>query len=123
MPIDYTLRAEGDTLLVVASGRDDSLAEVEAYGMAIIAAAVEHNCRRVLCDERGLVYALGTFDTYEAARHIAEHAPGVGRVAIVCRPQDNVAAAFWETVAVNRGLRARCFTDRDQAAVWLAADI
>lgn len=120
MPIAYTVNVEDDLLVITASGKDDDEDEVKQYGMAVILAAIEHHCRRVLCDERNLEYALDTFSTYEAATFIAEAAPKVSAVAIVCRAQDAETAAFWETVVVNRGLRARMFTDIGQARQWLA---
>jgi hypothetical protein len=119
MAISYKIRAEGVLLHVEASGNDDSLEQVKQYGLAIIDAAIAHEAKRVLCDERALEYALGTFDTFEAAKFIAAMAPKVARIAIVCKPKHIEAGDFWETVAVNRGLQVRIFTDIDEAHSWL----
>lgn len=119
MTIRYTLTGDGPLLRVKASGEDDSLEEVQSYGLAVIEAASTGGHTRILCDERELVYRLATFDTYEAARLIAGLAPTVGRTALVCNPACVEDARFWETVAVNRGLTVRVFQDPAAAEAWL----
>ena len=121
MAIRYEMQAEGDLLKVKAAGADESLKEVNAYGAAIIQAALRHSSRRILCDETQLVYKLSVTDTYESARFIAESVPHVVKVAIVCNPQSYPDGQFWETVAVNRGLSVRFFKDLTQATAWLDA--
>jgi hypothetical protein len=116
------MRAEGQLLRVKAAGRDESFEEVKDYGLAIIEAAVAHGSIRILCDESELDYALGTIDTYESAKFIADLAPKVARVAIVCQPQHAFDASFWETVAVNRGLCVRFFLDLGRAEAWLGEE-
>ncbi|MCC7492060.1 MAG: hypothetical protein IT204_06945 [Fimbriimonadaceae bacterium] len=120
MAIRHRVEVAGDLLLVTASGYDESLAEVQAYGLAVIEAALAHGCRRVLCDERQLEYRLGTVDTYQAAAFLAEQAPALGRAALVCAPECAPDAAFWETVAVNRGLQVRAFQSLTDAQAWIA---
>lgn len=119
MAIDYSFHVDGNLLRVKASGRDESLEEVMAYGLAIIETAKESGCTRVLCDELELDYALGTFDTFEAAKFIAEQVPGVARVAIVCKQEQADDAEFWETVATNRGMSVRMFHDLEEAEAWI----
>ena len=51
--------------------------------------------------------------------YLTEHAPHVGKVAIVPQPTGLEAAAFWEDVAVNRGLQVRVFRTLDAARTWL----
>jgi hypothetical protein len=119
MAIQYSFSTRGQTLLVKASGWDEDLEEVQRFGLAIIAAAVERQCQSVLSDERELEYRLNTVDTYAAAVFIAEHAPLVSQVAIVCRADMARDAGFWEDVAVNRGLRVKMFQDLPAAEAWL----
>ena len=121
MSITYSFRAEGDTLYVDTSGFDDSLDEVLAYGAAVIEQALLHRTTRVLCDERQLVYRLTTLDTFAAAEYIAKEAPHIARIALVCAPQFFADAAFWENVAVNRGLSVCAFKDLERAKAWLFA--
>ena len=119
MAIDFRTWAEGETLVAHASGFDESLAEVQAYALAIIEAAVRGRFTRVLCDERDLEYRLRTVDTFKAAEFISEHAPRVAKIALVCNPKGLGDASFWETVAVNRGVTVRVFRERSLANLWL----
>jgi hypothetical protein len=119
MAIEYSIAVEGDTLLVDAWGFDESLAQVQEYGMALIAACVGYGVTRLLCNELRLDYRLGVADTYRAAEFIAAEAPTVAWVAIVCNPTQVADARFFEDVAVNRGLTVRVFTELDAAAAWL----
>jgi hypothetical protein len=119
--IQYEIAVEDDLLVVVASGVDEDVEEVQSYGMAVIAAAVEHQVTRILCDERSLEYRLGTMDTFQAAKFVADHAPRVGRAAIVCDSRYLRDARFWEDVSRNRGLQAAMFTSLSEARAWLDA--
>ncbi len=119
MAINVIFTLDNDTLRVTASGFDEDLEGVEAYGLSVIEQCIATRCRHVLCDELGLEYRIGTYDTYEAARFIAERAPSVARIAIVTRPGQIEDARFWETVVVNRGMLARAFTSLDDAERWL----
>lgn len=119
MAITYSLEVKENLLLVKAAGRDDDVNDVIQYGQALIEAAVQAGCTRVLCDERELEYAIGTLDIYQSASMIAQTAPHIARVAIVCNPQFLKEGEFWETVAVNRGLMVRMFTEMEEARDWL----
>jgi hypothetical protein len=111
---------EEDNLLVVnASGFDESLEEVEQYGLAIVNACKAGNYTRVLCNEFELEYRLSTLDTFKSAEFIVAQAARVGRVAIVCNEKFIEDAKFWETVAVNRGLTVRVFKSTEAARKWL----
>ncbi len=119
MTIKYQSEFREKLLIVTASGRDDTLEQVIEYGCSVIALAVESGATRLLCDERGLEYTLDTVDTYKLAKTMAERAPKIIRVAIVCRPEFLVEGKFWETVAANRALLVRVDTDFDRALRWL----
>ena len=121
MAIHYTMTRQDDILMVHTSGFDESLREVEDYGSALIEACVAGSYVGLLCDERDLEYRLGTFDTYESAKFISEHAPRMARIALIPNEKYIVDAQFWETVAVNRGLAVRIFKDPIAARQWLAA--
>lgn len=121
MAIDFSATVEGDTLVVQTKGFDESLEQVLEYGLAIIRLCLKHGVTRVLCDERDLSYRLHTNDIYASAAFIAEQAPHLHRVAIVCDPQSIVDALFWETVAVNRGLKVKMFKELDAARDWLGS--
>lgn len=119
MAISYNFSVENNILVVNTSGADENLEEVQQYGMAVIEKAVEQNCKNVLCLETNLEYRLGGFDIFKSAEYIAVSAPNVARVAIVCNPRYADDLAFWETVAVNRGLMARAFQNQADALKWI----
>lgn len=119
MAINVTFKNKGDILLVTASGKDESLEDVEEYGMKVIEQGILSNCRKILCDEINLEYNLSTIDTFESAKFISENAPKVCKVALVSNPKNLPDAKFWETVTFNRGLTVKVFTDKSEAEVWL----
>ena len=122
MAIHYTIKSDGDFLVVEASGFDESLEEVQCYGLAVLNACKQGHYSYVLCNEINLEYRLGTFDTYQAAEFMAAQLPWLGRAAIVCNEKSIDDAKFWETVAVNRGLTVRVFKDVDSARKWLGRE-
>ncbi|MBP1627295.1 MAG: hypothetical protein H6Q00_1770 [Holophagaceae bacterium] len=126
MPITCRFRAEGDLLIVEASGRDDGLEDVHRYGMAILAKAASLRTTRILCDERALDYDLDISATFESARllagALAQHVPGCARAALVPSPRYLSEARFWSTVAVHRGLTIRAFAELEDARAWLAEE-
>ena len=61
------MRNDGDLLIVESTGFDESLEEVQQYGLAILSACKQGNHTKVLCNEINLEYRLGTFDTFLAA--------------------------------------------------------
>jgi hypothetical protein len=119
MAIHCTTTVDGSILRVRVVGFDESLAEVENYGLSVIEACAQGGVTRILCDERDLEYRLGTFDTYKAAEALAMHAPRVGRAAIIPNPKHLADARFWEDVVVNRGLSVKVFQDEAAALAWL----
>lgn len=121
MAINYTMHTEGDLLKVVASGFDENLEDTLGYSLAVVETAIEHRCTRVLCDERELEYRLSTMDTFELANQIAAHAPRLARVALVIGSQNLPNGAFFEDVAVNRGLTVKVFRNLEAACDWLNA--
>lgn len=122
MAIHLETNLEGDFLVAKATGRDDSLEEVQQYASAVIEAARKSGCKKVLCDETELVYTIGTVDIYDLAKFISQHAPSVARVALVINPDQIDDAKFWETAIANRGLHFRVFKDFDSAENWLKAE-
>jgi hypothetical protein len=119
MSIQYTTRVDGETLFVYASGFDESIDDVQGYGMGIISASQESGVTCVFCDETALEYRLGTIDTFQAGEFISHNVPAVAKVAIVCNPRFISDASFFEDVVVNRGLTLRVFTDSEVAMHWL----
>lgn len=106
-------------LHVKTSGTDDSLEDVKRYGLAVIEAAIAACVTKVCCDERELAYEIGALETFECAKFLAETVPSLCRVVIVCHPRDAQDGRFFETVAVNRGLRICVTSDFEAALAWI----
>ena len=120
MVITFNTRMEDGILVIESSGFDESLKEVLDYGMAVYQTAIMNKCNRILCDETKLEYRLNTLETFKSAEFISESVPSLARVALVCKPENINDASFWETVAVNRGLQVRVFTDSEKARKWVS---
>ncbi len=121
MPIATTPDTVADGLFIQAVDRDDELASVKAYGMAVIAAAAAASAAgisRDLCDESECAYAPRILGTFDSAKSIAAAAPHVARVAIVCSAKQAGDAGFWETVALNHSLLVKMFIPCDEAKRW-----
>lgn len=119
MAIKYQIENQANYLKVVASGRDDSLKEVISYSDAVMSAALEFSCKKILCDERELEYALSVSDTFELAEKVSLFASKLRKIAIVCNKDFLKDGKFYETVATNRGLFVRVTSDYDEAIAWL----
>ncbi len=119
MSIKFQSKVEDGILIVTASGRDDNVNQVIEYGRSIIQLTIEKGVMCVLCDERNLEYTIDGLDSYDSARKIAEEAPKLARVAIICRPESLKKGKLWEIVAVNHGLQVRVDTDISRARAWL----
>jgi hypothetical protein len=122
MAISYFFETKENFLRVKSIGFDEDLNEVNAYGLAVVSVAISYDSTRILCDETELEYTLGTVDTFESAKVISHAAPKIARIAIACKPCHFQDAAFWETVAVNRGLTVRVFRTLAEAEDWVMRD-
>lgn len=120
MAIQYSIEVQGTLLKVVSKGKDENLQEVLDYAHAIIGAALEFKCKKVLCDERKLQYKLSTLDTYKLAEEASVYSKHTTRIAIVCGVKYLKNGLFYETVASNRGLTVHVTADYDEAADWLS---
>lgn len=119
MAINYHFTVKHDILIVEASGEDDGLEDVMTYAKAIINEGIKHQCTKIICDERNLIYRLSTSETYELAKNTAFAAPKIARTAIITRPDFKEIIEFWETVALNRGLNIKIFFNIKEATKWL----
>lgn len=120
MAIEYSFAGSKDTLIVTASGCDENAREVQDYGMAVIAAARECGCQRVLCDERDLVYQTSALDAVQVLTALAAGAPDIERVAFISSVEGADDAFFHGIAASNRGVEAQAFVDPEMARKWIA---
>ncbi len=119
MAIQFATRVEDGVLMVAASGFDESPQEVQAYGVALVEAARAAGTDLVYCDERELDYRISIGDAFAAAKFIANLTRAARRVGLVCAPRHFQAGDFWASVASNRGLKVRVFTEPARALAWV----
>lgn len=119
MPINTTFQTQEDFLIATTSGIDDNLQEVISYNNRVLEKAIEHHCRKVLCDERGLVYSLSIAETFELGELVSKNIHYIKAIAVVVNHNQEAVAMFWENVTVNRNVRAKVFTNKEDAIHWI----
>ncbi len=88
------------------------------------AACVENEKSRLLLEMRLTGSRLGTLGIYRVVSDRSADGAKLRRIAYVEAPLDDVEAArFAETVAVNRAVNVRLFTNVSEAARWLEDDV
>lgn len=75
--------------------------------------------RRVLADARGHLGGIDILELHQIGELISREIPGGCRVAVVVSKARLAMDRHLETVAVNRGVSLRLFTDMDDADLWL----
>jgi hypothetical protein len=119
MAITCRFEYDGEILIVIASGQDESVENTLNYSKIVLDKIHELQCKKVLSDERKLKYSLSVFDTYQLAEKASDMVRGLGKVAIVCSKNDIGDGKFFETVAVNRGMRVLVTSEYQEALDWL----
>jgi len=118
MAINYNFKIENETLKVETWGIDDNLKDVERYAFSILELSVKNNCKKVFCDERKLEYSLSVIDTFELAEKASSLGKTLKKIAIVCHENYLEEGRFYETVALNRGLKVFVTSDLEHAKTW-----
>jgi hypothetical protein len=121
MTVRIESREKDGVLWLKGKGICDDLASFEAFARLVQGAALPSGLTRLLVDESEVKYALDTLGVFKSGELVAEKTPANFRVAVVYAPGEQADAKFWETVAVNRGVRVRTFEDPTAAEAWLRA--
>ncbi len=121
----HALRIElrGAYLHATVSG-DNTPQDVREYLAEVREACRAAECPRVLIEENLAGVGLGFMDVFTIAASAPQGARGaVRRIAYLDVNPDHAAERmrFAESVAVNRGVNVRVFTDRGEAERWLSA--
>ena len=106
------------------------LSEANECSVSIFEALAEHGVHRVLVDCRKLEgepttmerFVLATFAALEFSKFAESGVPRGTRFSYVGHEPLVDKRRFGETVATNRGLTVRVFTDYQQAIEWLSGD-
>jgi hypothetical protein len=119
MAISYNFQVEDKLLKVIAQGKDESLNEVEGYGIAILRQSIQNNCTHILCDERKLEYALSVKETFVLADEASRLSTDLQQIAIVCSHKNLHEGQIYEAVAKHGGLKVMVTANMNQAMEWL----
>jgi hypothetical protein len=109
---------QGDYLHVTFSGAF-SFAAAKCSIDAIVNACEEERCSSVLFDCRPMTGEMSIVDRYEIGQHGARIVPPGIKIAMLGREDQILPDKFLETVADNRGLILRVFSDENEATEWL----
>jgi hypothetical protein len=121
MAYDLKIQADGDVLKATATGTR-SFETVLALSQDILTICVEKKIKKVLIDVLALEGRLSTIDAYEiSARRFPKmrYRGVIAKCAVVDLKEFEETYRFFETVAVNRGLFFRIFSDTAEAIAWL----
>lgn len=124
MPISLRYHEDHDVLEMTFDGCLDAR-ELEASVKEALAVSRRSGTRRLLADCAGLESGPSVVDLYYLAALAATEGPEGWKDAIV-RPRNPDAArdvAFWESTALNRGIDAKVFTEREAAMQWLLGKV
>jgi hypothetical protein len=107
-----------DFLLVVYGGAFSLQAAKRAVD-GMIQACAEYDRSLALFDCNRMTGKLSIWDRFQTMVYGQKIKGRVDKLALVGRPDMLLPDRFAETVAVNRGINLKVFTDREKAVEWL----
>ncbi len=119
---EYILSEEGDYLLLLLRGNYDSRRLRQAI-KEVGKCCRQKQYRRVLADAREHVGGIDLLDLHEFGEQISHDLPRGSVVAVVVCGSRLAMDRHLETVAVNRGVSFRLFTDFEEARLWLGRPV
>ena len=119
MPVSIKVIRPKDFIKTTATGVLDFAASRQA--LLDIASQIEQPGEyEILVDTREAEMVLSVVDIVELGKALAAHASlRRSKIAILTSMSDGKQANFLETVIVNRAVRAKAFTDFEEAVTWL----
>ena len=119
----YTLELiETGTFIRLRHREGTTQAEHHESGSALLAKINALGCKRVLIDGRLSPLNLSIMEQFSFSVFLAKTLPLGTRMAVIQPVNKLEESRFPETVAVNRGLKVKIFTNEKQATQWLLAD-
>ena len=120
---DIKITLEEEFLLISASGNYSLLKANNLFKLAIDN-GLSHNKSKILIDINHITGSIPLFDRFQYAEFLSKyrtkHALGkVKRIAVVGKEPIVDKERFGETVATNRGVNVRVFTDMSEASIWI----
>jgi hypothetical protein len=86
---------------------------------ALVEACVKHECYKAILDCSHMSGEMGIFQRFQVIQHAEVTRDIALKTAILARDEQVLPDKFAETVAINRGINLRVFTDIDAAKRWL----
>lgn len=121
MSHELSVKSRGAYLHITVTG-DNTSEDVRQYLAEVHEACVNHNCAYVLIEENLQGRSLETLELFQVIAKAAQPSPAVRCVAYIdLNPEhDAKRMKFAETVASNRGMMVKVFTDMAEAEKWLS---
>lgn len=119
MPVDIKVIRTRDFIKSTAKGTLDFAASKQAL-VDIISEIKQPGEYEVLVDTREAESSLSITDIFELGNTLASQFPlRRSMIGLLAPMSETEKATFFETVARNRGVNIRAFTDFEQAITWL----
>ena len=115
----FDVRPLGEEVLCFELKGTMTLEDQRTIGEAIMDECQRRKCGRALADARQQAGDLSIIDWHELATQLQPNWPRDLYLAIVDRADRLKPDRFLETVARNRGVPVRVFSDMDEAVAWL----
>ncbi len=114
---------EEDCVVLFANGGYSLIKANHLFKLAIDKGLSQQKSK-ILIDVNSITGTIPFMDRFRFSEYLANykiaHALGkINRIAVVGQEPIVHKERFGETVAVNRGINVRVFTDKDQASIWL----
>jgi uncharacterized Fe-S cluster-containing protein len=120
MELSAELDREKNIFIVHVRGRYQRPRDGFEAQRFVIDSFAEHGCRRILLDLTKAEIKSGVISTYNTANPSPDVATELRKFSFAAvYPEITDDDRFFETVAVNRGLRVRAFDNADSAIEWL----
>ena len=119
MPVNIKVIRTKDFLRTTVTGVLNFAVSKQA--LLDIASAIERPGEyEILLDTREAQTVLSVVDIFELGEALIDHTSlRRSKIALLTPMNDATQAVFFETVTANQGVRARVFTDFEQAITWL----
>ena len=114
MPEEVTYDSETQLIRVRSWGRC-TIQDWESSKAQVLQINAEHDCNRLLVDLRVQEAAPKTMEIFQ----FVDRWPRSVRVALLVGPGTLIDQTFLETVAVNRAIPMKNFTEEREAMAWL----
>ena len=119
MPVNIKVIHTRDFIKSTATGVLDFTASKQAI-LEITSQIKQPGEYEVLVDTREAKSVLSVTNIFELGKALADQSSlRHSKIGLIAPMSDTDKAAFFETVAVNRGVNIRAFTDFEQAITWL----